>query len=55
MIIGKAAGRDVITITRKGLWGQFILPHFLHCGYYYLVFPELINPKTNHKTVAMTK
>jgi uncharacterized membrane protein required for colicin V production len=25
MIIGKAAGIDVITIPRKGLWGKFIL------------------------------
>jgi hypothetical protein len=42
MIIGKAAGIDVINIARKGLWGQFIPPRFLNCGYCYLVFPELI-------------
>jgi hypothetical protein len=29
MIIGKAAGKDVITIARKGLWGKFIPPCFL--------------------------
>jgi hypothetical protein len=46
MIIGKAAGIDVITIARKGLWGQFIPPRFLYCGYCYLVFPELINRNT---------
>jgi hypothetical protein len=46
MIIGKAAGRDVITVTRKGLWGQFIPPRFLDCGYCYLVLPELINRNT---------
>jgi hypothetical protein len=46
MIIGKAAGIDAITIVRKGLWGHFIPPRFLDCGYCYLVFPELINPNT---------
>jgi hypothetical protein len=46
MIIGKAAGIDVITIARKGLWGQFIPPRFLDCGYLYLVSPELINRNT---------
>jgi hypothetical protein len=29
MIIGKAAGVFVITIARKGLWGQFIPLRFL--------------------------
>jgi hypothetical protein len=43
MIIGKAAGKDVITIARKGLWGRFIPPRFLDCGYCYFAFPELIN------------
>jgi hypothetical protein len=43
MIIGKAAGIDVITIARKGLWGKFIPPRFLDCGYCYLVFFELNN------------
>jgi hypothetical protein len=28
MIIGKAAGKDVIAIARKGLWGRFISPRF---------------------------
>jgi hypothetical protein len=47
MIIGKAAaGIDVITIARKGLWGKFIPPRFLNCGYCYLVFSELINRNT---------
>jgi hypothetical protein len=46
MVIGKAAGIDVITIARKGLWGKFIPPRFLDCGYCYLVFPELINRNT---------
>jgi hypothetical protein len=46
MSIGKAAGTDVITIARKGLWGQFISPRFLDCGYCYLVFHELINRNT---------
>jgi hypothetical protein len=46
MIIGKAAGIDVITIARKGFWGKFIPPRFLDCGYCYLVFPELINRNT---------
>jgi hypothetical protein len=43
MIIGMAAGIDVKTIARKGLWGQFIPPRFLDCGYCYLVSPELNN------------
>jgi hypothetical protein len=43
MIIAKAAGIDVIAIARKGLWGKFISPRFMDCGYCYLVFPELIN------------
>jgi hypothetical protein len=43
MIIGKAAGIDVRTIARKGLWGRFIPPRFMDCGYCYLVFPELTN------------
>jgi hypothetical protein len=38
MIIGKTAGLDVITIARKGLWGQFIPPRFLDFGYCYLNF-----------------
>jgi hypothetical protein len=46
MIIVKAAGIDVITIARKGLWGYFIPPRFLDCGYCYLVSPELINRNT---------
>jgi hypothetical protein len=46
MIIGKAAGIDVITIARKGLWGQFIPPRFLDCCYCNLVFPERINLNT---------
>jgi hypothetical protein len=46
MIIGKAAGIDVITIARKGLSEQFIPPRVLACGYCYLVFPELINRNT---------
>jgi hypothetical protein len=46
MIIGKAAGIDVITIARKALWGQFIPPRFLDSDYCYLVFPELINRNT---------
>jgi hypothetical protein len=36
MVIGKSAGIDVITIARKGLWGQFIRPRFLDRGYCYL-------------------
>jgi hypothetical protein len=31
MSIGKAAGLDVITIARKGLWVLFIPPRFLDC------------------------
>jgi hypothetical protein len=46
MIIGKAAGIDVITIACKGLWGKFIPPCFLDCGFCYLVFSELINRNT---------
>jgi hypothetical protein len=46
MIIGKAAGIDVITIARKGLWSEFIPPRFFDCGYCYLVFSELINRNT---------
>jgi hypothetical protein len=42
-LIGKAASKDVITIARKGGWGRFIPPRFLDCGYFYLVFPELVN------------
>jgi hypothetical protein len=45
MIIGKDAGLDVITIAHKDLWGQFIPPPFLDCGYCCLVFPDLINTK----------
>jgi hypothetical protein len=42
MIIGKAAGKDVITIARKGLWSQFISPRFLDCGYnHVLKIPKL--------------
>jgi hypothetical protein len=40
MIIGNAAGIDVITIARKGLWGKFIPSRFLDCGYCYLVFSK---------------
>jgi hypothetical protein len=47
MIIGKAADIDVITIARKGLWGQFIPPRFLDYGYCYLVFPEIHNTKAS--------
>jgi hypothetical protein len=46
MIIGKAAGKDVITIARKRSWGRFIPPRFLDRGYCYLVFPELPNRNT---------
>jgi hypothetical protein len=46
MIIGKAAGIDVITIACKGLCGQLIPPRFLDCGYCYLVFLELIHRNT---------
>jgi hypothetical protein len=38
MIIGKAAGIGVI-----GLWGQFIRPRFLDCGYCYIVFPASVD------------
>jgi hypothetical protein len=41
MIIGKAAGIDVITLARDGLWGQFIPPRFLD-----LEFSELIDRNT---------
>jgi hypothetical protein len=46
MIFGKAAGTDVITIARKGVWGKFISPRFLDCGYCCLVFSELIYRNT---------
>jgi hypothetical protein len=46
MITGKGAGIDVITITRKGLWGRFIPPLFLDRDYCYFVFPVLVNRNT---------